>query len=97
MKVQIKIGRRVFCVSEDDIVLDSGSIVQLITQGYTDGWYMVCPKLSKKLFKDLKALLILYTDAELEEYTKKHYPYPDTKCYKFDIPRMIKLGYPTEA
>ena len=96
MKVQIKIGRRLFYVSENDIVLDNGSIAQLITQGYADGWTMVSPKLSKKLFKDLKICMILYTNDELESYAKQHFNSKDVVCYKFDIPRMIEFGYPTE-
>ncbi|MCM1224861.1 MAG: hypothetical protein NC548_61475 [Lachnospiraceae bacterium] len=92
-EIELKIGHRTFWVSEKDMVLDNGSIAQLITQTYSVGWDEVYPQLSKKLYRDLKNLGFLYTNEELVEKCKKHYKYDGMTYYKFNIPAMVQAGY----
>lgn len=51
--MQIKCGRRMFSVTNKDLILDNGHCYQLITQSYRKGWDTLIPMISKKLFNQL--------------------------------------------
>ena len=51
--MQIKCDRRMFSVTNKDLILDNGHCYQLITQPYRKGWDTLIPKVSKKLFNQL--------------------------------------------
>lgn len=87
---QIKIGRDIFTITNKDWILDNGSCVQLASQTIRKGFDEYHPVLSKKLFKDLKIVGLLYQDEETKKLEKRY-----TKClvYRFDIERMIEFGY----
>lgn len=82
MKVKIKIGRYVKNIGEDDLILDNGSIIQVITQYDNSGAPL---KMSKKLFKDLNMINFVYLDKEKENGKLKY--------YKFNIDEFIKHRY----
>lgn len=87
-KIKLKIGRKVYNIGANDILMDNGALVQLTTQnGPFRDWTV--PVLSKKLFKDLKTCCFIFEDKEL---TKK---YSNLKLvyYRFNIERMIEMGY----
>lgn len=89
-KIKLKIGRKVYNIGADDILMDNGVSVQLTTQnGPFRDWAYTVPVLSKKLFKDLKTCCFIFEDQEL---TKK---YGNSKLvyYRFNIERMIEVGY----
>lgn len=89
-KIKLKIGRKVYNIGANDILMDNGVLVQLTTQnGPFRDWTYTAPVLSKKLFKDLKACCFIFEDQEL---TKK---YSNLKLvyYRFNIERMIEMGY----
>lgn len=89
-KIKLKIGRKVYNIGTNDILMDNGVSVQLITQnGPFRDWTYTVPVLSKKLFKDLKACCFIFEDQEL---TKK---YSNLKLvyYRFNIERMIEMGH----
>lgn len=89
-KIKLKIGRKVYNIGANDILMDNGVSVQLTTQnGPFRDWAYTVPVLSKKLFKDLKARCFIFEDQEL---TKK---YSNLKLvyYRFNIERMIEMGY----
>jgi len=89
-KIKFKIGRKVYNIGANDILMDNGALVQLTTQnGPFRDWTYTVPVLSKKLFKDLKTRCFIFEDQEL---TKK---YSNLKLvyYRFNIERMIEMGY----
>jgi len=90
--VKLKIGRNVFDIDENDVVMDNGAIIQVITKKSGTGWNWNIPVMSKKLYGDLKKLNILYTNKELEEYASQSYSSKVT-LYKFDIEKMKNEGY----
>lgn len=51
-KIKLKIGRKIYNIGANDILMDNGALVQLTTQNgpFRDCAYTV-PVLSKKLFK----------------------------------------------
>ena len=51
--MQIKCGRRMFSVTNKDLIHDNGHCYQLITQRYNKGWDTLIPMVSKKLFNQL--------------------------------------------
>lgn len=93
MEVKIKLGRNIFAVSDDDIVMDNGACVQLITKKIHKGWNCFIPIMSKKLFKQLLRVGFLYTNEDLKRLSVERYPHTELTLYKFNIPAMIKAGY----
>lgn len=97
-QIQIKVGRDVIWIDDKDVVLDNGSIIQLLTKTKVSGWYQYPLKMSKKLFKDLKDCGFLYTNETLQnQYRRK---FCDASAsgltyYKFRINRMAECGYDT--
>lgn len=89
-KTKLKIGRQIYNIGAKDIIMDNGAIVQLITQKgpFRDYSYTV-PTLSKKLFKDLKTCCFIFEDQELA----KKYSNLKLVYYRFNIERMIEMGY----
>lgn len=85
MKVKIKIGRYVKNIGEDDLILDNGSIIQVITQYDNSGAPL---RMSKKLFKELNMINFIYLDEEKTNKTNEKFKY-----YKFNIDDFIKHGY----
>lgn len=52
--LSLKLGRRVFDITENDKFMDNGSCVQIITRKVPSGtWWTTCPKLSKKAIKEI--------------------------------------------
>ena len=51
--MELKIGSRIFNVTNKDSILDNGKIYILHTQWYLMDWSRVYPKISKTLFKSL--------------------------------------------
>lgn len=65
-KIKLKIGRKIYNIGADDILMDNSVSVQLITQnGPFRDWAYTVPVLSKKLFKDLKTCCFIFKDQEL--------------------------------
>lgn len=91
-KIELKIGHHTFGITEKDLVLDNGSCAQVITQAIFKDWHDYPPKMSKKMFKDMKKLGFLYTNDELNGPCHKRYGEFCT-LYAFDIPAMIRAGY----
>ena len=81
-KIKLKIGRQIYNIGAKDIIM--------ITQKgpFRDYSYTV-PTLSKKLFKDLKTCCFIFEDQELA----KKYSNLKLVYYRFNIERMIEMGY----
>lgn len=82
--VKLKVGRRVFDISENDIILDNGSCYILITKKVLKDWCKCSPSVSKKLFNDLSKLGFIYKCGQSKE---------KFDLYKFKIDEMKKSGY----
>lgn len=93
-KIELKLGNQTFKVGEKDLVLDNESVIQLVTQYRIKNWARISPKMSKKLFADMKRHGYLYTDDKLQQLCQKTYKY-NASCtlYAFDIQRMLQDGY----
>lgn len=93
MDIQLKIGREVYNINENDVVMDNGSCIQVITKKVGTLWegYHAL-KMSKKLFKDLRTCGYLYTNELINKMWNGRYLGTAT-LYKFDIERMSKAGY----
>lgn len=52
--VKLKVGRNILDISENDLILDNGACYQIVTQKIGYGFNKAVPKMSKKLFSDLK-------------------------------------------
>ena len=91
--IEIKINRYIKHIDKNDLILDNGSCIQVLTQTGSRGLYGYAPLImSKRLFKELKNLQFIFVDKEKTESTNS-----DKFCltyYRFDIDRMIQMGYP---
>lgn len=92
MTIELKIGRKIYNIDENDIVMDNGACIQVITKMAGAAWREHPVIMSKKLFSDLKKVGFLYTNSELEDIATKKYHSTST-LYKFDIDRMKQAGY----
>lgn len=91
--VRIKIGRKIYEIDKHDLILDNGSCYQLVT--HMDSLHP-SPIISKKLFKELKAVGMVFTTEGLRIRAVKNYTANHVTYWKFNIPLMEKLGYGNE-
>jgi hypothetical protein len=54
--IKLKIGRTTYDITNDDIFMDNGACVQLITQKAGHGWASRYPVLSKRAVKEINKL-----------------------------------------
>lgn len=83
MKIELKIGRHIYDIDRNDVILDNGACYLLITRRVGDISYKPIPIVSKKLFKDLKTCGLIRNCKEKGCLT----------YYKFNIDRMVEMGY----
>lgn len=93
VKIDIKIGHRIFQISGKDLILDNGVFAQVVTQEIFKEWNTYYPTMSKKMFKDMKKLGFLYTNDKLKRLCHENYHADYCTYYAFDIPAMIQAGY----
>lgn len=93
VKIELKIGRHTFQITERDLVLDNGSCAQVVSQEIFKDWGTYAPVMSKKMFKDMKKLGFLYTNDKLKRLCHENYHADYCTYYAFDIPAMIQVGY----
>jgi hypothetical protein len=91
--VKLKVGRKILDISENDLILDNGACYQIVTQRIGSGFNKECPRMSKKLFNDLKNTELIFTSEELRQAAIKKYGTLVITYWKFNIERMQKLGY----
>lgn len=83
IKVELKVGRDVIYVDKDDIILDNGACVQILTKRKFSGWHDYPMRMSKKLFKELlKYHYITFLNESIGARLK---------YYKFDIDEWYVL------
>lgn len=80
----ITLGRHDVEIDENDIVLDNGYCIQVLTKSFITGKFdKVTSMISKKLFSDFlkKKCLVLFKENEFGKY------------YHFDLNRLLEEGY----
>lgn len=93
MKVEMKINRYVKHIGKDDLILDNGACIQVVTQNGAFGEWGYCAlAMSKKLFNELKKLDFIYLDVGKTKQANKHYNTPRLFYFRFDIDKMIASG-----
>lgn len=85
---ELKIGRRVFDITEKDIVMFNGACWQLITQTIHSGWNNYYPTVSKTLCEKLLKKNILILVKKEREYTTESKKQMGLYYYKFDIDKL---------
>lgn len=90
--LQLKIGRKTFNIDDNDVIMDNGAIIQVITKKTGYGWNAYPLKMSKKLYNELRKFEFLYTDEDLKRYSIEKY-HGEVTLYKFNIEKMKKCGY----
>lgn len=93
-KVVIKINRYIKKIGKNDLVLDNGSIIQVITHHGAWAQYGYAPLImSKALFTALKKLDVLYLDVKKTKENSNGFNPPKLFYFRFDIEKMERMGY----
>ena len=85
---ELKIDRKVFDITEKDVVLFNGACWQLITQTIHSGWNDYYPTVSKTLCEKLLKKNILILVKKEREYTTESGKQMGLYYYKFDIDKL---------
>lgn len=91
--VELKVGRNILYISENDLILDNGKCYQIVTQPIKRGFDTTIPKMSKKMFADLKKRELIFTNEKLRTIAVKRYGKNFMTYYKFNIEKMKSAGY----
>lgn len=91
--IKLKIGRNVFDIDENDMILDNGACYQIITRKIVKGFDSYSPIMSKKLFSELKKCGLVFTNEGLTQLAKEKYKTSKVTLWKFNVEQMKRLGY----
>lgn len=91
--VKLKVGRDIFDIDENDLILDNGACYQIVTQEIRKGFDRITPKMSSKLFNDLKKCELIFTSEGLRQAAIEKYGNCVVAFWKFDVDQMKKMGY----
>ncbi len=91
--VKLKVGRNVFDIDNNDLILDNGVCYQIITKEIRKGFDRIIPKISSKLFNDLKKYELIFTSEGLRQAAIEKYGNSVETFWKFNIDQMQKMGY----
>ena len=85
---ELKIGRRVWNITEKDIVLFNGACWQLITQTYFTDWSHCYPIMSKAMCEKFVRKNILVMFKKEREYLTQDGRQMGLYYYKFDLDKL---------
>lgn len=91
--VKLKVGRNIFDIDDNDLILDNGACYQIITKEIRKGFDRITPKMSSKLFNDLKKCELIFTSEGLRQAAIEKYGNYVVTFWKFDVDQMKKMGY----
>ena len=58
--VKLKVGRNIFDIDDNDLILDNGACYILVTKKITKNYSSCSPTVSKKLFNDMKKCDVIF-------------------------------------
>lgn len=70
---ELKLGRSIYTITENDRILFNGNCYQLVTQSTRSGWYATSPKLTK---------------TKAEKYIKQGYLAEGSKTQSYGVPMV---------
>lgn len=84
----LKVGRHLYDINENDVVMFNGACWQLITRSIFSGWHSYPPTVSKVICEKFvkKGILVLYKKER--EYTTAEGKQMGLYYYKFDINKL---------
>ena len=85
---ELKIGRKVFDITEKDVVLFNGACWQLITQEIFSNYHYYSPTMSKTMCKKFVKKGILVMFKKEKEYTTMDGTQMGLYYYKFDMDKL---------
>ena len=91
--VELKVGRNILSIDENDLILDNGACYQIVTKKIGSGFNKTTPLMSKKLFSDLKKCELIFTSEGLRLAAIKKYGNHVQTYRKFNVERMKEMGY----
>lgn len=91
--MELKVGRRVIDIDDNDLILDNGACYQIITKDIGGGFHRSSPVMSKKLFNELKKLEHIFTNDDLKSKATERYGNSEITYWKFDIEKMKKAEH----
>ena len=91
--VKLKVGRNIFDIDENDLILDNGACYMLVTQEIIKNYSSYSPTVSKKLFTDLKKCELIFTSEGLRQAAIKRYGNSVVTFWECTIKKMQKMGY----
>lgn len=91
--IQLKVGRNILNIDDNDLILDNGVCYQIITKQISNGLNKATPVMSKKLFSDLKKCDLIFTSEGLRLAAIQKYGNHVQTYWKFNIERMKDLGH----
>ena len=85
---ELKFGRNVFDITDEDVVMFNGACWQLISQKIFDGWYDYYPKVSKTMCEKFvkKGILVMYKKEQ--EYLTQDGRQMGLYYYKFNMAKL---------
>lgn len=94
MKIKMKINRYIKYIGKDDLILDNGSCIQVVTQnggfyGYSFGTLIM----SKKLFNELRKHDYIYLDVAMTKKANERFNAAELFYFRFDVEKMAQAGY----
>ena len=86
--IKLKINRREYEITENDVVLFNGACWQLITQKCFDGWFYAIPSMSKTICEKFVKKNILIMFKKEKEYITSEGKQMGYYYYKFDMEKL---------
>lgn len=87
----LKVGRKIFDINKNDIVLFNGACWMLTTRKIKSGWNEITPSISKTLCEKLLKKNILILIKKEKEYVTSNGKQMGMYYYKFDIDKLNKF------
>lgn len=84
----LKVGREIYDINENDVVLFNGACWQLITRKVFSGWHKYSPTMSKILCEKLLKKNILILTKKEGEYVTESGKQMGLYYYKFDVEKL---------
>jgi hypothetical protein len=89
--VKLKVGRNIFDIDDNDLILDNGACYILVTKKITKNYSSCSPTVSKKLFNDMKKCDVIFRSEGLRQAAIERYGNSVVTFWKFDVDQMQNM------